>query len=100
MGQPPHFEWDEAKSRSNLAKHGVSFERARQIFNGPVLTFADDRHDYGEWREIAIGMADDLAILTVVHVDRNGVIRIISARPATRSERGRYEEAIRKGTYG
>jgi len=94
------FEWDEAKSRSNLVKHGVSFARARQIFNGPILTFADDRYDYGEFREIAIGMADDLAVLTVVHVDRTGVTRIISARPATRMERRRYEEALRKGIVG
>jgi uncharacterized protein len=89
------FEWDEAKNKANISKHGISFERASLIFRGPVFSVVDDREDYGEWREISIGMADGFAVLTVAHTDRNGIVRIISARPATRRERARYEEALR-----
>ncbi len=89
------FEWDEAKNRENIAKHGVSFERASRIFEGPVLTAVDDRFEYGEPREISIGLVDGIAYLTVAHTDRDGVTRIISARPATRNERKRYDEETR-----
>jgi len=54
-------EWDDTKNASNIAKHGVSFQLARRIFDGPVLTVRDDREDYGEVREISIGMADEIA---------------------------------------
>ena len=67
---------------------------AQLIFDGPVLTVRDQRKDYGEVREVSIGMIDDIAILTVVHTDRRGNARIISARPASERERRRYEEAI------
>ena len=89
------FEWDDAKSTVNVAKHGVSFQLARRIFDGPVLTVRDDREDYGEVREISIGSIDNIAVLTVVHTYRQGKVRIISARPASERERRRYEEAIR-----
>jgi len=89
------FEWDEAKNATNICKHGVSFELASRIFEGPVLTATDDRAEYGEVREISIGMVDGLAILTVVHTYRQGTTRIISARSASSRERARYERAIR-----
>lgn len=92
------FEWDEAKNEANIRKHGVGFERACRIFNGPVLTELDDRFDYEELREISIGIVDAVAVLAVAHTDRQGRIRIISARQATQTERRRYEEEIRKGT--
>lgn len=88
-------EWDETKNARNIAKHGVSFELACRIFDGPVLTAIEQREDYGEHREISIGVADGVAVLTVVHTDRLGRLRIISARPASQRERKRYEEAIR-----
>ncbi len=90
------YEWDDDKNAVNIAKHGVSFDLARRIFEGPVLTVADNRVDYGELREISIGVVDGVAVLTVVHTDRKGAVRIISARPASRRERKRYEEAIRQ----
>jgi len=89
------FEWDEEKNRTNIEKHGVSFEQASRIFDGVTLTVVDDRFDYGEIREISIGMIDEIAYLTIAHTDRDGRIRIISARPASRNERRRYEQAIR-----
>jgi uncharacterized DUF497 family protein len=88
------FEWDDGKNAANIAKHGVSFETARRIFEGPVLTAIDDREDYGELREISIGVVDGAAVLTVVHTDREGIRRIISARPATRRERRQYAQAL------
>ncbi len=89
------FEWDEAKQAANIAKHGISFEMAIRIFEGPLLTVIDGRRNYGEVREISIGMIASSAILTVVHTDRSGRRRIISARPASGRERRQYEEALR-----
>lgn len=50
------FEWDEAKNAENQTKHGMSFEEATPIFDGPILTKIDDREEYGEMREISMGM--------------------------------------------
>lgn len=93
------FEWDEGKSRSNIAKHGLSFETACRIFTRPVLSVVDERNDYGEVREISIGRIDDTVVLCVAHTDRKGVTRIISARRASRRERKRFEDAERKDTF-
>lgn len=92
------FEWDEEKNQANIAKHGIGFARAKQIFAGPTLYRVDERRDYGERRIVSIGMIEEILILVVVHTDRRGVTRIISARPAKRAERKRYAEAIRKRT--
>lgn len=90
------FEWDETKNQQNIAKHGVWFEDACRIFDGFTVDAVDDRADYGEERVISIGLLDGIAILTVIHTDRNNVCRIISARPANRKERKRYDEAIQE----
>jgi|ETNmetMinimDraft_3_1059899.scaffolds.fasta_scaffold51307_2 uncharacterized protein len=92
------FEWDEAKNQANIGKHGLSFSTASRIFQGPVLSVIDDRHDYGEVRQVSIGRIDGVLIIVVVHTDRAGLTRIISARPAKRRERDRYEEALRNRT--
>ncbi len=92
------FEWDPAKDAANIAKHGVGFAAASRIFEGPVLTAEDRRSDYGERRWNSIGRVAGVVILVVTHTDRAGRVRIISARPAKRAERERYEEAIRPGT--
>jgi uncharacterized DUF497 family protein len=89
------FTWDPAKNAANIAKHGVSFEQAMRIFAGPVVTGFDDRNDYGELREISIGLLDGIAVLVVVQTERDGVIRIISARRALKHERKLYEATIR-----
>ncbi len=93
------FEWDDAKEKANIAKHGVSFDLASRIFEGATLTRVDDRFDYGEEREISIGMVAGAAILVVIHTDRQGRTRIISARAATRMERKRYEQTLRQSPY-
>ena len=91
-----HFEWDEAKNIANQRKHEVSFEIASRFFEGPVFSIADERRDYGEVRMLSIGSAEELLVLAVVHTDRAGNRRIISARHANRIERKAYEEAIEK----
>jgi uncharacterized DUF497 family protein len=55
------FDWDEEKNRLNIQKHGIGFAMAARIFEGPVLTSQDDRMDYGEIREISIGLIDGIA---------------------------------------
>ena len=90
------FEWDENKNRENIEKHAVTFVDACRIFEGFTLDLFDDRFDYGELREISIGMAGGAAILTVTHTDRSGICRIISARQASKKEVELYDEAIRK----
>ena len=86
------FEWDDDKNALNLKKHGLSFEEACLIFEGPVFTRVDDRFDYGEERTISIGLIQSVVAVVVVHTDRAGAIRIISARLANRNERRHYDE--------
>jgi len=90
------FEWDDDKYRQNIAKHGVRFEDAIRIFDGFTVDLPDDRFDYGEPREISIGLIGGIAVVVVVHTDRAGKTRIISARPAVKAERKMYEKAIRE----
>lgn len=92
------FEWDDDKNAANIKKHGIGFQKASRIFEGLVLTNEDDRQSYGEVRERSIGIVDGMLVLLVVHTDRAGRTRIISARRANRAERRRYEEALRQRT--
>ena len=89
------FEWDAAKNAANIAKHGIYFEDAIRIFDGPVLERADDRRNYGEVRIIAFGGVDDRE-LAVVYTMRGERRRIISARRAHSRERKAYREAYSK----
>ena len=86
------FEWDADKNRLNIEKHGVDFELAKDIFEGPVFSHVDNRAEYGEIRMIGIGASVDGVVLTVVYTERLGSIRLISARPASRRERENYNE--------
>ncbi len=93
------FEWDEVKNLSNRRKHGVSFEEASAVFRDPLYVSVQDRIEDGEQRWLALGFADGLVLLAVAHTVREGdadtsveIIRIISARQATRKERRRYED--------
>jgi hypothetical protein len=88
------FEWDEAKNASNRQKHGISFEEAILIFNGPVLTRADVHHESGEVRELSFGLLGGIVVLAVAHTDRNGRTRIISARKATARERKAFHDYL------
>ena len=89
------FEWDEEKNRSNLRKHRVSFETAREVFDDPLHVSKPDRIVEGEQRWITIGVVAELALLVVAHTYRDDEGeeggRIISARKASRRERHEYE---------
>ncbi|MBI3716741.1 MAG: BrnT family toxin [Betaproteobacteria bacterium] len=87
------FTWDEAKRKSNLAKHGLDFADASRVFAGPIALFEDPRHDYGEQRMIAVGLLDSLVVL-VVHVESDETIRIISLRKADKHETNLYFQNI------
>lgn len=92
------LEWDENKNWQNQQKHGISFEEAQEIFQGIYFTTIDDRSDYDEIREIGIGTIRGTIIVTVIYTDRNGKIRLISARKATPKERKQYNDYLRRTT--
>jgi len=87
------FEWDEKKSDINRKKHGVSFHEAATIFGDPLaITFNDPDHSIDEHRFLTFGYSRISQLLAVVHTERHGTTRIISARRATRQERKIYED--------
>ena len=79
-------------------KHGLSFDEASLIFEGPTLSWLDSRFDHGEERTISVGTIRGVAAVVVVHTERAGKRRIISARLANRHERKRYEEYLQEST--
>jgi uncharacterized DUF497 family protein len=84
------FEWDDRKAVASLDKHGVPFEVARSVFKDPfAIERIDDRENFGEQRLIIIGMAEG-TVLFVAYTEREGRIRLISARRATRYEQDDY----------
>ncbi len=90
---PLRFEWDEAKNRENQRKHGVSFAEAQTVFfDETAVEFYDDEHSEWEDRFLLLGLSTKLRVLLVCHCLREGgsVVRIISARKATKNERGLY----------
>lgn len=87
------FEWDEEKRQRTITKHGVDVLYAALIFEGPFLSRVDNRRDYGEERTISMGMVDDECFV-VVHTERNGVIRLITAWKGGRHERAQYQESL------
>lgn len=87
------FEWNAQKAATNLRKHGVSFEEAASVFFDPLSETGDDPdHSVDERRFVTFGVSSSGRLLVVAHADRDDVIRIISARPATRADRKIYEE--------
>ncbi len=94
------FDWDPAKNEANLKKHGISFDEAKYIFDGPILTRADDRKNYGENRDVSLGALSPDAVLVVVHTERNSKTRLISARKADRRERKVYYDHLAQAQKG
>jgi hypothetical protein len=91
------FEWDPAKSSTNIKKHGISFDEAKTVFDDDFARLIPDPdHSEDEERFILLGMSYTLKILTVVHCykDDDGVIRIISARASTKNEERQYKEFL------
>ena len=91
------FEWDKIKSKANLQKHGISFEEAKSVFYNPLSKIFDDEfHSLTEKREIIIGYSDQGKLIIVIFTERKqNMIRIISARYATKNEKKDYEENLR-----
>lgn len=86
------FEWDDKKARTNVRKHGVSFDEALSVFFDPFAeTISDPDHSEGERRFVSLGRTIKGRLVVVSHTDKNDVVRIISAREATRHERKSYE---------
>lgn len=86
------FDWDPEKAAENSAKHGISFDQAIKAFDDPdALYISDPAHSDGEIREKLLGAADGAGIVLVVFAERRGdVVRIISAREATKKEKQIY----------
>lgn len=95
------IEWDANKNQKNIRKHGISFEEAKEALNDPnSIEFFDEVHSTrSEDRYICIGDIGGFLIVYVVYTDRNGKIRLISARVATPKEKEAYYEHL-KGTLG
>ncbi len=91
------FIWDENKNVTNKIKHGVDFETATFVFDDPLHVSIQDRHENGEERWQTLGLVNNVVVLLVAHsiIEENNheIIRIISARKATKHERNHYEKA-------
>lgn len=87
------FQWDEAKPRVNIRKHSIDFLDIPAVFEGNLVTVLDDRFDYGETRYLTLGVLKG-RLVAIAHTESNDVIRIISARKATRNEEKSYFEQI------
>ena len=86
------LEWDAEKARRNLTKHGVSFDEAATVFSDPLaVTIHDPDHSQQEQRFLTTGLSKRRRLMIVAHTDREGRVRIISAREVTASERSQYE---------
>ena len=92
-----YFDWDENKNRINLEKHGITFEEASTVFfDERAILFDDPEHSIDEDRFLLLGMSETAKVCIVCHCYRESdtVIRIISARQATRKEKQRYVRGI------
>ncbi|MBR4330277.1 MAG: BrnT family toxin, partial [Candidatus Riflebacteria bacterium] len=91
------FEWDENKNNINKKKHNISFEEAKTVFyDTNALLISDPEHSVDEERFILLGLSKNLNLLIVCHCYRSSetVIRIISARKATKNETRQYNEGV------
>ena len=92
------FDWDDSKAVLNLNKHGVDFRQAMTVMLDPLaMTFFDNEHSQDEDRWVSVGCSSEGALLLVIHTfvgtgPNSALVRIISARPATRNERQQYEQ--------
>ena len=92
-----YFDWDENKNRINLEKHGITFEEASTVFfDDRAILFDDPEHSIDEDRFLLLGMSETAKVCIICHCYRESdtVIRIISARQATRKEEQRYVRGI------
>jgi uncharacterized DUF497 family protein len=90
------FVWNDEKNKTNLQKHGLSFEDAHHVFSKPCVTFVDDRFDYGEPRFITLGVLAG-RVVVIAHTPRGDATRIISMRKAKKREQQIYQERLGTG---
>ena len=97
---PYRFEWNSRKAATNIRKHGVSFDEASTVFDDPLAAiFDDETHSTAEVRELIIGHSVADRLLLVGFTERPGeMLRLISARAATRKERQDYENNLNSQT--
>ena len=89
------FEWDQHKADLNLKKHGVSFEEATSVFADSLsITISDPDHSASEARFLDLGLSHRNRLLVVSYTERGEIIRIISARRASRAEQKVYENKV------
>jgi hypothetical protein len=91
------FEWDEAKNKQNIKKHGFDFADAAELFTGsdPFLVNLDACEGHGEDRWKGIGMLQGVVVVVIVFTERDDTIRLISLRKANSQEKKTYEEEIK-----
>ena len=95
MAEDIRFEWDPRKAEANCRKHGIDFEDAKRVFFDPLRRTGIEGNDHGEIRWRTVGEIDRVVFVVSHTIREEGeieVIRIISARPASRRERREYEE--------
>jgi uncharacterized DUF497 family protein len=94
---PYRFEWNSRKATLNIRKHGVSFDEASTVFDDPLaVIFDDEAHSTAEVRELILGHSIAGRLLLVSFAEQPGnLLRLISARVATRNERQDYEENLK-----
>ena len=88
------FEWDEAKRRVNIDRHGFDFEDGEEVFAGETVTNLDDRFNYGEWRFITLGLLRG-RVVAIAHTQVEEVVRLISFRKSSKNEQKIYWQEIR-----
>jgi uncharacterized DUF497 family protein len=88
------FEWDEAKRRSNIKRHGIDFVEVEVVFAGETITSLDDRYPYNETRFLTFGLLWG-RVVAIAHTEAHEVMRIISVRKATKNEEIAYYKEIK-----
>ena len=88
------YEWDAVKNRINIRKHGIDFIDVPSMFQHPMVTLLDHKQDYGEERWIGIGILGTIPAVVVFAEPNENIIRIISARKATKHEEKIYRDEI------
>lgn len=87
------FDWDKNKAKRNLSKHEVSFEEAKTVFDDPLyVDFYDPEHSEDEDRYLLVGQSNRGRLLIISYTERDNLIRLISAREVTKTERETYEQ--------
>jgi len=87
------LEWDENKHLANIRKHGFDFTDVSTVFDSDTVTVEDDRYNYGEQRFVTFGLFQG-RIIAVVHTENDDLVRIISARKASKYEQQIYFEQV------